>query len=372
MASAAFQSPSHQSAAQIDACSDPISSIRINHLAKVPVFPKSGINTIVRVLYASIDPIDYKLLSIPWPLPRLVVGSSPIIPGTSFVGRVCKTTHPGLEVGDIVWGKHTAATKFGTCALFTIINGDQGIVKIPEEWTRGRGIDEFAGAGVVALTALQTLQAGGLLRGTSDGQATGGKVFINGGSGGVGTFTVQMAKHCFDCAKVVVSCSRANADFVKSLGADEVVDYHSCGNEGLPGWLSEWSRRTGEMFDVIIDNVGSDPNIYWQCHHYLKAAGGRYVQVGGGMDFGSFALLAKKMLWPSVIGGGKRKFQFLATETKLEDFRLIGRWMAEGKIKTVIEDHNRFGLADVGKAYMKLHSGRIRGKIIIQINADDE
>jgi NADPH:quinone reductase-like Zn-dependent oxidoreductase len=81
-------------------------------------------------------------------------------------------------------------------------------------------------------------------------QATGGKVFINGGSGGVGTFTVQMAKHCFECEKVVVSCSGADADFVKALGADEVVDYRNCGDGPLSGWLRDWSRRTGEMFNV--------------------------------------------------------------------------------------------------------------------------
>ncbi|MCJ1225812.1 hypothetical protein MMC12_002461 [Toensbergia leucococca] len=372
MATTTFQLPTSQSAVQLDACSDPLSSIRINQVANLPAFPKSGINTIVRVLYASINGIDYKLPSIPWPIPRLVIGSSPIIPGISFVGRVWKTTHPGLKAGDMVWGKHDAPTKFGACAEFTLISGDQGIVKISDGWTSDHRIDEFAGAAVVALTALQTLQAGDLPYNTSGGQATGGKVFINGGSGGVGTFTIQMAKQCLGCEKVVVSCSGANADFVKSLGADEVVDYRNCGNANLSGWLRDWSKRTGEMFDVIIDNVGSDSDIYWQCHHYLKADGGQYVQVGAGMDFGSFALLAKKMFWPSALGGGKRKYLFLGAQNKKEDFELIGRWMAEGKIKTVIEDDNRFDLADAKKAYMKLSSGRTRGKIVIKIGADNE
>ena len=96
--------------------------------------------------------------------------------------------------------------------------------RYPTGWTPDDRIDEFAGAGVVAITALQTLQAGELPYNTSGGQATGGKVFMNGRGGGVGTFTVQMARHCLGCEKVVVSCSAANADFVKSLGADEVVE----------------------------------------------------------------------------------------------------------------------------------------------------
>lgn len=346
--------------------------MRISQTADVPAFPKSGINTIVRVLYASIDPIDFKLSSLPWPLPRLAIGPSPIIPGMAYVGRVCKTTHPGLKAGDIVWGKQDSPKRFGACAEYTLVSGDQGIVKIPEGWTPERQLDGFAGAGVVALTALQTLKAGDLPYNTTKGRATGGKVFINGGSGGVGTFTIQMAKHIFGCEKVVVSCSGANAKLVKSLGADEVVDYRDCGNGGVSGWLKDRSQRTGEMFDVIIDNAGFDSDIYWQCHHYLKAKRGQYVQVGAGMDFGSFAGLAKKMLWPSALGGGKRKYHFLGAENKKDDFEQIGRWMAEGKIKTVIEDDNRFDLADAVKAYTKLSKGRTRGKIVIKVGADDE
>lgn len=370
MATTTFQPPTSQSAVQLDACSDPVSTVRINHSAEVPAFPTSGIHTIVQVMYSSIDPIDFKLPSMPWPIPRLAIGPSPIIPGTSFVGRVRKTTHPGLAAGDVVWGKLDGPKKFGTCAAFTVVSGEQGIVKIPDGWRADRGIEEFAGAGVVALTALQTLKAADLPYNKSGGQERGGRVFVNGGSGGVGTFTVQMAKHCFGCETVVVSCSGANAELVKSLGADEVVDYRSCGTEGLSGWLREWSGRTGKMFDVIIDNVGSDPNLYWQCHHYLKAGAGQYVQVGAGLDFGSFATLAKKMLWPSALGGGKRKYQFLGVQNKKEDFELIGRWMVEGKIKTVIEDDNRYDLADAGKAYAKLKSGRTRGKIVIKFDAE--
>jgi NADPH:quinone reductase-like Zn-dependent oxidoreductase len=322
MAAAAFQMPTSQFAVELDACSDPLSSIRVNHAAELPAFPESGINTIVRVLHASINPIDYKLPSMPYPIPRMVYGSSPIIPGTSFVGKVWKTTHPDLKTGDIVWGKHDTPMRFGACASYTLISGDQGIVKIPDGWPADRGLDEFAGAGVVALTALQTLRAGDLPYNTSGGKATGGNVFINGGSGGVGSFTVQMAKHCFGCEKVVVSCSAANVEFVKTLGADEVVDYRNCGIENVSGWLNDWSSRSSEMFDIIIDNVGSESDIYWQCHRYLKANKGQYVQVGGRVDFGSLTALAKKMLWPSFLGGGKRMFQFLRVENKREDFEL--------------------------------------------------
>lgn len=366
-----FQLPTSQAAIQLDAGSDPISTIRVNQTAEVPVFPKSGINTIVRVAYSSPNPIDYKILGLPWPLPRLAVGANPIVPGASFVGRVWQTTHPDLKAGDTVWGKHDSFSRFGSSGSFTLVSGDQGIVKIPQAWPSNRGIEEFAGAAMVALTALQTLQAGDLPYNTSKGQARGGNVFINGGSGGVGTFAVQLAKNVYGCDNVVASCSSANIDLVKSLGADEVVDYRNCGPGGLTGWLKDWSKRTGKTFDLVIDAVGSDQSLYWQCHGYLKAGEGQYVQVGGPLSLAGITAIAKKSLWPSILGGGQRKYQFLNMENKREGFEQLGQWMAEGKLKCVIEDENRFDLADGKKAYEKLDTGRVRGKIVIKMNSDE-
>ncbi|EMC97851.1 hypothetical protein BAUCODRAFT_40833, partial [Baudoinia panamericana UAMH 10762] len=344
-------------------------SIRINKTAPRPPMPRQGVYTLVRVLYASIDPIDYKLPSMSWPVPRLVIGSSPITPGTSFVGQVQETRHPGFKAGDFVWGKHDMSVKHGTCASYTLVAGNKGVVKIPADWNPKRSLEEFAGAGVVAQTALQTLIASGLplpLQRSSDDQVLDRTIFINGSTGGVGTFAVQMAKRCFRVKHVVVSCSGANSDFVKSLGADEVVDYRTCGANGLSGWLKDWSKTNGRSFDAVIDNVGTEPDLYWNCHHFLTADG-KYVQVGGGMDVGSFAMTAKKALWPRILGGGQRAFQFLGTENKPDDLSMIGMWMAEGKVRCVIEDDNRYSLLDVKKAYEKLNSGRVRGKIIVVV-----
>lgn len=344
--------------------SDPISTIKLNQTAEVPTFPSSGVNSFVRVLYAGIDPVDYKLASLPWPLPRLALGTNPIIPGSTFVGRIWKTTDPRFKSGDLVWGLNGGPTKFGTSAGYTLAKDPKGVVKVPEGFSRG--LEEFAGAALTALTALQTLKAGDLPFNARGAQ--GGTVFINGGSGGVGTFTVQMAKRGYG-AKVVASCSAANADLVKSLGADEVVDYKSVGK--LSTWLKDWTAKNGE-FDVIIDNVGNDPDLYWQAHHYLKADKGRYVQVGAEMSVGAFATMARKMFTPSMLGGGKRPFQFLGMAAKQEDLDLISQWFAEGKIRTVIEDENKFDLADTKKAYEKLNTGRVRGKIVIKVGADDQ
>lgn len=360
--------PSLQTAMEMDTCADPIASISINEKAKMPLFPgpRAGIHTLVKVMYTSPNPIDYKLLAMYWMIPWYIVGHPPIIPGASFVGTVWRTTHPNLRAGDLVWGKHDEPSRFGSGGEYTLVAGDQGIHKIPENWSASQGVEELAGAALVALTALQSLKAVNIPYNTTDGAHQGGSIFINGGSGGVGIFTIQLAKHIFGCENILVSCSGSNVDFVRSLGATETVDYRSCPS-GVSGWLKDWSKRNG-LLDGIIDNVGSDSTIYWHCHEYLKEGSGQYIQVGGGLHLSAIVETAKKMLWPRLLGGGQRQFQFQSTKNKSNDFVSLGKWMAEGKIKCVIEDENRFELADSKKAYQKLDTGRTRGKIVIKIS----
>ncbi|KAJ9661417.1 hypothetical protein H2198_001985 [Neophaeococcomyces mojaviensis] len=354
--------PTSQRALQFTAPT-PLTTLHLNRTAPVPPLPTTGIQTLIRIHSTSLNPVDYKLASLPSPLPRLLIGSSPITPGTDFVGRVVSTTHPDLKSGDLVFGKLDAPSKYGTCAEFTVVKGKSGLVKVPEGWENsGMKLEEFAGVGVAALTALMSLRKADLPYNTSNGQETGGKVFINGGSGGVGTFTVQLAKHVFGC-HVVASCSGANVDLVKSLGADEVIDYKS---KKVLDALNEFRQRNGE-FDAVIDLVGADPDIYYQSHHYLKAQEGRFIQIGGGIDLGSVITMAKVALWPGILGGGKRSWMFAslgAAEPKDLDF--IGKSMVERKLKCVVDDENVFDLEDGKSAFEKLKSGRTRGKIIIR------
>ncbi|KAK5956710.1 hypothetical protein OHC33_002197 [Knufia fluminis] len=346
---------------------------QISQTAPVPTIQNSGIYTFIRVLSTSLNPVDYKFASLPQPFPRLAIGSAPITPGIDFVGRAWKTTHPDLKAGDLCWGKHNGPTKHGTCADYTLHTGKDGIAKVPEGYMalleQGRSLAELGGVGVAGMTALQALMMGDLPYNRSGGAERGGKVFINGGSGGTGTFAVQMAKHGFGCETVVASCSGSNAELVRSLGADEVVDYRST---NVVDGLKEWSRRNGgQQFDIIVDMAGMDPYVYWQAHHYLKRDGGKYVMVGAGTGIKDVVLLTKLMMWPGVLGGGKRPFQlFMLSGTTKEQWNLFGKWMVEGKLKTVIEDENRFGLADIDKAFEKLKTGRTRGKIVVKVAED--
>ncbi|RMZ79624.1 hypothetical protein DV737_g3338, partial [Chaetothyriales sp. CBS 132003] len=248
----------------------------------MPPIPKSGIYTLVRVISSALNPADYKVMDYPRPIPRIVMGPSPVTPGADFVGRVWQTTHPDLKAGDLCWGKLLTPTKYGTCAEFTLHTGEHGIAKVPDGYlpltSQGRSLDELAGVGIAGLTALHALKRADLPYNRSKGKETrgGGKLFINGGSGGTGTFAVQMAK-AMGCDTVVASCSAANSELVKSLGADEVIDYRS---QDVVDSLKQWSKRNGgQQFDAIIDNVGNNADIYWNCHEYLKSSGGIYIGV---------------------------------------------------------------------------------------------
>lgn len=264
--------------------------------------------------------------------------------------------------------------RYGTCSEYTIVTGTEWGGKVPASFTRK--LEEFGVFGIAGLTAFKALMAGETefareWKRSGSASAKGGKVFINGASGGVGTFMVQMAKHGMGCESVVASCSGANADLVKSLGADEVIDYRST---NLVQALKDWpSKNGGEKFDLIIDNVGAGADLYWESEHYLKpgSQGGRFITVGGGTSFKQMTDLAKIFLWPSVLGGGKRPFQFLALMgVSDKEWEQVNTWMADGTIKSVIEDGNRFDLDDISKAFEKLGGGRTRGKIAIRVSQE--
>lgn len=360
----------------------PSQHVKVSQVAPVPQIPKSGTYTLVRVLSTSLNPVDYKLASLPFPLPQLMIGRGPHVPGLDFVGRVWSTNDERFKGGDIVWGMLNAQERAGAAAGYVVISKTGWCDKIPEGWlemsTRtGRELEELGCFPICGFTALQSLLMADLGfsrswkgKGAGREEGKGGKVFVNGGSGGVGTFTVQMAKHAFGCESVVASCSGANVELVKSLGADEVIDYRS---QNVVEALQDWSKRNGgQQFDVIIDNVGT-PEIYWPCHNYLKpgSEGGRYVLVGLGAGIKGVMDLTQMTLLPGFLGGGKRPFGMMFLMGVPADQReLAGKWMVEGKVKTVIEDGNKFELQDIQKAFEKLKGGRTRGKISVQVTED--
>lgn len=183
----------------------------------------------------------------------------------------------------------------------------------------------------------------------------GDKVFINGGSGGTGTFGIQIAK-ILGC-HVTVSCSSGKADLCRSLGADELIDYNSTD-------VSEALKAKGQAFTLVVDNVGSPATLYKAANDFLQPTG-RFVQVAAGFDAHSVKTITPRLLWPGFLGGGKRKYELFVMRPNREDLKQLGTWVADKKVRVVIGEPYAFG--DVPKAFEKLKTGRTTGKLVIHV-----
>jgi len=318
-------------------------NLTINTSAPLPKTAKNlpKDHTLVKVSYASINPIDFKLPEAP------LVGNlffNTGTPGLDFAGTVVESTLPHLKPGEPVFGK-TEPPAFGSVAEYLVV-GKQACVPVPD----GVKLEDASTVGVCGLTAYQTFVP------FLDGKPN-AKVFFNGGSGGVGTFQIQIAKALG--FHVTTTCSGANVGLCKSLGADEVIDYRT--TDLIPHLI-----RQGTQYDHIVDNVFSTADLYWNCHKYLKPEG-RYITIAGGVAIKTFTDLLSIFLWPSALGGGQRKFGFVTAKSDVQHYELVAKWMKEGQVKPVIEQV--VGIEDVSKAYERLKTGRTRGKLVIKVSA---
>ena len=324
-------------------------NLKLNNAAPLPPKAQSlaADQILVQVLSAAINPIDYKLAEIPV-LGGLVI-KKPSSPGLDYAGRVVaagpnskKVSTEDLKPGQLVFGKLDGPTQYGTIAGYTIVPRE-GCVPLPE----GLGPDDAASIGTAALTAYQCIVPH---------IKSGDRVFINGGSGGVGSFGIQIAK--VKGCHVTTSCSGANVDLCKSLGADQVIDYKS---KDVVAELKSMPK-----FDLVVDNVGTPSELYWQAHNFTNAKT-RYVQAGAGLSFGDIYSLLSRMMWPGLLGGGQRPFEFLALANNQAHFRDIVGWMAQGKVKALIDEV--YGMEDKGpvRAFERLKTGRAKGKIVVRV-----
>lgn len=233
-------------------------------------------------------------------------------------------------------------SRFGTLSQFLIVS-EEGCALLPE----GVDIDQAAAVGTAGLTAYQSFPR--------DIVKPGSKVFINGGSGGTGTFGIQFAKALG--AHVMVSCSGRNAQLCRSLGADEVIDYTTA------DILSEL-KKLGQVFDLAVDNAGTPASLYQSSDVFLKPDGA-FMQVGVTAPLAGMGTVLSRAMRPAFLGGGRRIFTFVKVSSSRKDFEQIGRWIADGKVKSVIDQ--KFEWEDTPKAYEKLRLGRTQGKIIVHV-----
>jgi NADPH:quinone reductase-like Zn-dependent oxidoreductase len=290
---------------------------------------------LVRVRAASANPLDWHYMRGTPYVMRLGAGlRKPKVTrlGVDFagtveaVGRNVKRFKPGDEV----FGGRTGA--FGE---YVTVREDRAVVLKPANLT----FEQAASVPVAAITALQGLRDKGKVQ-------AGQKVLINGASGGVGTFAVQIAKSLG--AEVTGVCSTRNVDMVRSIGADHVIDY-----------TKEDFTKSTQRYDLILDNVGN--------HSMLESSRvlnpkGKYIMVGGpsGRWIDPLPRVVNAFVLSRFVS--QEMGMFLA-ELNQQDLTILGDLMQAGKVKPVID--RRYRLSDAPEAIRYLEAGHARGKVII-------
>ena len=298
---------------------------------------------LIKVKSVGVNPADPAFAELAWPT-RALVKPNPI-PGMDFSGEVVATgsSITSINLGDRVFGRvDTQKGLPGSMAEYTKADLE-GCVPIPP----GMDWDQAAGIATAAVTAYESLVLN---------SNPGDSIFINGGTGGVGTFAIQFAK-AHGC-KVTVSCSTAKAQLCKELGADEVIDYRSID-------LVSALKEKGKVFDLVIDYAYREEiNLYKASDDFL-AKKGMFVMVPGGVSGTMFKTLSKNTLCPSILGGGRATFKAYFAKNNRAAFLQISDWMAAGKVRTVVD--SVFEFEEMPKAIERIKSGRSTGKIIVHI-----
>lgn len=232
-----------------------------------------------------------------------------------------------FQVGDAVVAFPGSA--LGGHAEYLLMPADGRVVKKPANLT----FEEAVSLPFGVMTALDFLRRGKVKAGE--------RVLVNGASGNVGSAAVQLAKHFG--AHVTGVCSEKNAALVRSLGADEVIDYASTD-----------FAATGQRWDVVVDTVGNAP--YARVKPVL-APGGRLL-----------AVLAElpAMLGAAFVGGSHKVIAGPCKET-VEDLETLGELATKGTIKPVIDQ--RFPFEQMADAYRVVDSGRKKGSVVVTLDA---
>ena len=297
---------------------------------------------LVRVRAASVNPYDW----------HFVEGTPKIMRAMGVGLRKPKDTRLGVDFAGTVEAVGKNVTQFkpgdevfggstGAFAEYVCRRATGSVALKPASIT----FEQAASANIAGITALQAVRDKGKL-------GPGQKVLINGASGGVGTFAVQIAKSFG--ADVTGVCSTRNVDLVRSLGADHVIDYTK----------EDFAKGT-ERYDAILDNV---PNhTLSECRRVLSPKG-KYVLIGGGGPndsrwIGPFGRIIKTMVLSPFIS---QKMGMMMADTSQKDLTILADLMQSGKVKPVID--RTYKLSEVPAAIAYVEEGHARGKVIITID----
>jgi NADPH:quinone reductase-like Zn-dependent oxidoreductase len=297
---------------------------------------------LVKVHAASINPYDWHFIEgTPYVMRAMGVGlrkPKNTRLGTDFAGTVeaVGKNVTQYKPGDDVFGGSTGA--FGQYLCRRAI----GSVALKPA---GLTFEQAAAINIAGITALQAVRDNGKV-------GPGQKVLINGASGGVGTFAVQLAKSYG--ADVTGVCSARNIELVQSLGADHVIDY-----------TKEDFTKGDQRYDVVIDNVAN--HSLSECRHVLTP-NGIYVMIGGGGAseqgfLGAMGNVLKAGLYSRLV---KQKMGFMMANSNQNDLALLADMVQSGKLKAVID--RTYKLEQVPEAVRYVEEGHARGKVVITVD----
>jgi NADPH:quinone reductase-like Zn-dependent oxidoreductase len=316
--------------------------LRLEEIAK-PV-PKDN-ELLVKVRAASVNPLDWHFMEgSPYIIRLIGIGLfKPAVAqlGVDFAGTVEAV---GKNVTQFKPGDDVFGAKTGAFAEYLTVATDRVALK-PANMT----FEQTASVPVAAITALQGLRDGGKLQ-------AGQKVLINGASGGVGTFAVQIAKSFG--ADVTGVCSTRNVDMVRKLGANQVIDY-----------TKEDFTKSGQRYDVVLDNVAN--------HSLLESRrvlnpGGRYVLIGGGgvnenRWLGTLPRPLKALALSRFV---TQDMGMLLADISPQDLNALRDLMQSGKVTPVID--RTYTLNQIPEALRYLEEGHARGKVVVSLEHINE
>jgi NADPH:quinone reductase-like Zn-dependent oxidoreductase len=294
---------------------------------------------LVKVHAASVNPLDWHYMQgkpyIMRPMSGLGKPES-IHMGADFAGTV-ETVGKNVtryKPGDEVFGDRDGA--FGE---YVSVRENGAMALKPSNMS----MEQAAAVPIAGLTALQALRDKGKIQ-------AGQKVLINGASGGVGTFAVQIAKTYG--ADVTGVCSTRNVAMVKSIGADHVIDY-----------TQEDFTQGSVRYDLIIDNVGSHTLSEYR---RVLTPNGKLVIVGGPSDDPWLGPMTTSVKAYFVAQFVSQKLIFILAEANGEDLNVLRDLMQTGKLTPVID--RRYPLSETAQAISYLEQGHAKGKVIIAVD----
>ena len=255
--------------------------------------------------------------------------------GADFAGTVEAV---GASVTQFRPGDEVFGARSGALAEYVCVPEDRGVVTKPAELT----FEEAAAVPVAALTALQGVRDKGQLE-------PGQKVLINGASGGVGTFAVQVAKALG--ADVTAVCSPQNVDTARSLGADHVVDY-----------TREDFTRSDRRYDLLLDIAGS--RSWSECKRVLDPQATVMI-VGGQRGSRLLGPLSHVVKMRLAAMRSSQKVGFFIAQMNKEDLAVLRDLVEAGKVRSVID--RRYHLGEVADAFRYIGEGHARGKIVVDV-----